>query len=91
MKNINEFLATINLCNDNELETLAAHCERLLNERKTTRDALRRELMENLQKALSDVLHNGFSLAIENIEKDLHDRYRCVIFDPDEIYSIEIE
>jgi len=91
MKNINEFLAIINRCDDNELETLTTRCEQLLNERKATRDALRRELMENLQKALSDILHNGFSLTIENTEKEWSDRYRCVIFDPNEIYSIDIE
>lgn len=91
MKNINEFLAIVNLCNDNELETITAHCEQLLNERKTSRNALRCELMENLQEVLGAILHNGFSLTIENTEKDPHDRYHCVMFDPDEFYSIEME
>lgn len=92
MKNINEFLAIINLCNDDELETLTARCEELLNERKTAaRNALRRELMENLQKAIGDILHNGFDLTIANTERNCIDGHEDVWFQPDDIYHIEIE
>ena len=92
MKNINEFLAIINLCNDEELETLTARCEELLNERKTAaRNALRRELMENLQKAIGDILHNGFDLTIANTERNYIEGHEDVWFQPDDIYHIEIE
>ena len=92
MKNINEFLAIINLCDDNELETLTARCNELLQERKTAaRNALRHELMENLQKAISDILHNGFTLYIQNTERNGNDGCEHVYFEPEDIYHIEIE
>lgn len=92
MKNIDEFLAIVNLCNDDELETLTARCEELLNERKTAaRNALRHELMENLQKAIGDILHNGFDLTIANTERNYIDGHEDVWFQPDDIYHIEIE
>lgn len=92
MKNINEFLAIINLCNDAELETLTARCEELLNERKTAaRNALRQELMANLQKAIGDILLNGFDLSITNTERNYIDGHEDVWFQPDDNYHIEIE
>ena len=43
--------------------------------------------MGNLQKAIGDILHNGFNLMIENVENPNW----AVKFLPDEIYHIEIE
>ena len=92
MKNIDEFLAVINLCNNTELETLTTRCEQLLNERKTAaRNGLRQELMENLQKAIGDILHNGFDLTIANTERDYIDGHEDVWFCSDDHYHIEIE
>lgn len=51
------------------------------------REKLRIELMKNLQKAIGDILHNGFCLTIQNT--DVPDSYAN--FAPDEIYHIEIE
>lgn len=92
MKNIEEFLAIVNLCDDTELETLTARCNELLQERKTAaRNALRHELMENLQKAIGDIFHNGFDLTIANTERNYMDGHEDVWFCPDDIYHIEIE
>lgn len=92
MKNINEFLAIINLCNDDELETLTARCEELLNERKTAaRNALRQELMANLQQTISAILGNGFDLTITNTDRNQYDDHEEVWFCPDDHFSIEIE
>ena len=85
-------LAMTALCNEDELRALADKCQNLIADReRIKREELRQELMENLQKAIDDILHNGFSLTIENTERDCHDDYGCVMFDPDEIYSIGIE
>lgn len=65
--------------------------EELENRKKNEREKLRQELMGNLQKAIGDILHNNFTLTIENTDRDCHDDYGCVVFDPDEIYSITIE
>lgn len=82
-------LAMTALLNNQELEALAFKCEELIKDReRIQREELRQELMENLQKVLSDILHNGFTLTIENTERDCHDDYGCVVFDPDDIYSI---
>lgn len=75
-----------------ELEVLAEVCQaRVEGKRKARREGLRQELMENLQKAIGDILHNGFTLTIENTDADSLDDYGCVMFDPDEIYHIEIK
>lgn len=77
--------------NEIELETLAEACQKRVEEkRKARREGLRQELMGNLQKTLNDILHNGFTLTIENTERDCHDDYGCVVIDPDEFYSITI-
>lgn len=93
MKNINEFLAVINLCDNNELETLTSRCNELLKERKiAARNALRQELMTNLQTVLSDILHNGFSLIIKNTDLDPdEDKYTKVYFEPEDGYSIHMK
>ena len=80
------------LLNDTELEALANKCQQLIaNREQIKRNQLRQELMENLQKAINDILHNNFTLTIENTDRDCHDDYGCVVFDPDEIYSISVE
>lgn len=87
--NFDSLLAMTTLCNDTELKALANKCQELIADReRIRREELRPELMGNLQKAISDILHNGFTLAIENTERDCHDDYGCVVFNPDEIYSI---
>lgn len=93
MNNIDELLAIISLCDDSELETLTSSCERLLNERKAAaRNALRHELMENLQKAIGDILRNGFSLTIMNTERDHQiDDFDEVYLDPKDFYNIRID
>lgn len=81
-------LAMTALLNNQELEALAFKCEELIKDReRIEREELRQELMENLQKAIGDILHNGFNLMIENVDNPNW----AVRFLPDEIYHIEIE
>jgi len=81
-------LAMTALLNNEELEALAFKCEELIKDReRIKREELRQELMGNLQKAIGDILHNGFNLMIENVENPNW----AVRFLPDEIYHIEIE
>lgn len=76
------------LLNDTELQALADKCQNLIADReRIQREELRQELMENLQKAIGDILHNGFNLIIENTDNPNW----VVKFLPDEIYHIEIE
>lgn len=76
------------LLNDSELRVLADKCQNLIADReRIKREKLRQELMGNLQKAIGDILHNGFSLMIENVENPNW----AVKFLPDEIYHIEIK
>ena len=75
-----------------ELEIAVSElAKELENRKKFKREALRQELMENLQNALNDILHNGFQLIIENTDRDCHEYDDCVIFNPDENYSIIME
>ena len=56
------------LLNNEELEALAFKCEELVKDReRIKREELRKELMGNLQKAIDDILNNGFNLIIENL------------------------
>lgn len=76
------------LLNNEELSALAAKCEGLIKDReRIKREELRQELMENLQKAIGDILHNDFGLMIENIDNPNW----AVRFEPDEVYHIEIK
>jgi biotin-(acetyl-CoA carboxylase) ligase len=80
------------LLNDTELEALANKCQELIADReRIKRNELRRELIDNLQKAIGDILQNNFTLTIENTDRDCHDDYGCVVFDPDENYSFTLE
>lgn len=86
-------LATTAMLNDAELRALADKCQNLIADReRIRREELRQELMENLQKAIGDILHNGFYLIIKNTERDHEkDDYDEVIFDSEDIYSIEMQ
>ena len=78
--------------NNQELEALAFKCEELLKDReRIQREELRQELMENLQKAIGDILHNGFALYIKNTDRDEDDGCEELYLDPEDIYSMEIE
>lgn len=88
----NHYIDDSILMSNTQLETAINKFSEILKKRKEIeREELRQKLMENLQNALSDILHNGFTLTIENTDRDCHDDYGCVVFDPDEIYSITIE
>ena len=88
MKNINELLATINLCDNDELEILTSSCNKLLKERQTAaRNALRQELEAKLQQTINAILCNDFTLTIENSD----DPNWAVRLNPDDLYHIEIE
>lgn len=86
-------LAMTTLLNNQELEALAFKCEELIKDReRIKREELRHELMGNLQKAIGDILHNGFGLFIQNTELNPEEHeYTAVYFDPEDIYHIEIE
>ena len=85
-------LAMTALLNNEELEALAFKCEELIKDReRIKREELRQELMGNLQKAIGDILHNGFDLTIANTERNYIDGHEEVWFQPDDIYHIEIE
>lgn len=91
---MNDAYSKIFLClpelSEIELETLAEACqERAEKKRKARREGLRQELMINLQKAIGDILHNGFNLAIKNTKCDPeYDDYVEVFFEPEDTYSI---
>ena len=92
MKSIDEMIDIINWYNDEQFEELTNRCNELLKERKTAaRNSLRSKLMENLQDAISDILDNGFDLAITNTYRTSYDDHKDVWFSPDDIYSIELE
>lgn len=89
---LDSLFAMTALLNDDELRTLANKCHNLIADReRIKREELRQELMGNLQKAIGDILHNGFSLAIMNMERDHRtDDFDEVYFNPQDIYSIRI-
>lgn len=93
MNNVDELLAIISLCDDSELETITSSCERLLNERKTAaRNALRLELMANLQQAIGMILDSGFELTITNTDREEYiEGHEDVWFCSNDHYSVEIE
>ena len=76
------------LLNDAELHALVDKCQNLIADReRIQREELRQELTENLQKAIDDILRNGFDLTIENLDNPNW----AVKFLPDESPNIEIE
>ena len=85
-------LAMTALCNDAELRALADKCQNLITDRERIKhEELRQELMRNLQKAIGDILHNGFALYIKNTDRDEDDGCEDIYFEPEDIYHIEIE
>ena len=85
---LDSLLAMTALLTNNELEALANKCQNLIADReRIKREELRQELMENLQKAIDDILCNGFNLLIANADNPIW----AARFLPDEIYHIEIE
>ena len=92
MDNLDYVINSLNLLDETELEALAEVCQaRVEGKRKARREALRQELMGNLQNALSDILHNNFALIIKNTELNPEeDECYAVCFDPQDIYSIEM-
>lgn len=91
MNDFDRMINALNLLNETELEALAEVCQaRVEGKKRARREALRQELMGNLQKALSDILHNDFQLTIKNTDRDEDDGYDEVYFEPEDIYSIEM-
>ena len=92
MDNLDYIINSLNLLDETELEALAEVCQtRIEGKRKARREALRHELIGNLQNALSDILHNNFALIIKNTELNPEeDECYAVCFDPQDIYSIEM-
>lgn len=92
---MNDFDRMINdlpLLNETELEALTIACQtRVENKKKARREALRQELMANLQQTISAILGNGFDLTITNTERNYMDGHEDVWFCPDDHYHIEIE
>ena len=80
------------LLNDDELRALANKCQNLIADReRIKREELRQELMGNLQKVLSDILHNNFTLVITNTELNPEeDECYGVCFNPEDFYSIKM-
>jgi hypothetical protein len=92
MNDFDRMINSLTLLNEVELEALAEVCPaRAEGKRKARREGLRQELMGNLQKAISDILHNNFALIIKNTELNPEeDECYAVCFDPQDIYSIEM-
>lgn len=88
MNELDKMIRSLNLLNETELEALAELCQaRIEEKKKARREALRQELTKNLQKALEDIVYNGFNLTIENLDNPNW----VVKFLPDESPNIEIE
>lgn len=86
--NFDRLINSLNSLNETELEAFAEVCQaRVEGKRKARREALRQELMENLQKAIGDILRHKFHLKIENIS----DPEWMIQFNPNETYRIEIK
>lgn len=88
----NSLVAMTALLNDTELRALADKCQNLIADReRIKREELRKKLIENLQKAIGDILHNDFALYIQNTDRDENDGCEHVYFDTKDIYHIELE
>ena len=92
MNELDKMIRSLNLLNETELEALAEVCQaRVEGKKKARREALRQKLMENLQKAIGDILHNGFTLYIKNTDRDEDDGCEEIYLDIEDIYRIKIE
>ena len=88
MNEFDRMINNLNLLNETELEALAEVCQaRVEGKKKARREALRQELMANLQQVISAILGNDFALTIENTD----DANWVVHFEPYDHYSIEIK
>lgn len=86
---LDSFFAMTALLNDAELLALADKCQNLIaNRERVKREELRQELMGNLQKAIDDILHNGFNLMIENVDNP---NWAVQFLPGEKIYHIEIK
>jgi len=92
MNDFDRMINSLNLLNEVELEALAEVCQaRAEGKKKARREGLRQELMKNLQKALSDIINNDFTLVITNTELDPEkDECYGVCFNPGDIYSVKM-
>lgn len=92
MNDFDCIIRSLNLLNETELEALAEVCQaRAEGKKKARREGLRLKLIENLQKALSDIIHNDFTLVITNTELDPEkDECYGVCFNPGDIYSVKV-
>ena len=80
------------LLNDAELRALADKCQNLIADREhVQREELRQDLMRNLQKAIEDILHNGFELTIANTARKYINGHGDAWFQSNDIDFIEIE
>lgn len=76
------------LLTNDELHALADKCQNLVADReRVEREELRQKLIENLQRAIDDVLLNGFKLTIEDVN---YENCEVQLF-PDDNYNIEIK
>ena len=92
MNHLDCMLTNLALLKEDELEALAKACQtRVEDKKKARREALRQELMANLQQTISAILGNGFDLTITNIDRNYCDGHEDVWFCSDDHYSIEIE
>lgn len=87
MDDLDRMINSLNLLNETELEALAEVCQaRVEGKRKARREALRKELTENLKKAIGDILLNGFCLTVQN-----EDNYEYMCFlSKDQDFSINL-
>ena len=92
MNEIDRMINNLNLLNETELEALADVCQaRVEGKKKARREALRQELMANLQQTIGAILGNGFGLTITNTDRNCYDNHDEVWFCPDDHFGIEIE
>lgn len=92
MNTFDSMITNLSLLNLNELEALAKACQtKVENEKKARHEALRQELMANLQQTISAILGNGFDLTISKIDSNHYDGDEVIWFCPNDHYSIEIE
>lgn len=92
MNEFDRMINNLNLLNGTELGALLRACQaKVENKKKARREALRQELMTNLQQVMSAILGNGFDLTISNTCRNHYDGHEEVWFTSDDHYSIEIE
>lgn len=88
----NHYIDDSIIMSNTQLETAINKFSEILKKRKEIeREELRQKLMGNLQKAIGDIVHNGFALTIRNTELDPYEYEDiAVYFNPEDICSIEM-